>query len=348
MSNLRITLFSFALFTLAASCKKNSSSGGGNTQVAPTNLSVTAAVSPDSSGTVLFTSMANNAISYSYDFGDGNKKSTSNDTLTYKYSSIGTNTYTVMVTAYSASGLSAQKSIPVTINVASTYNYNTLFWSDEFSTDGAPDSTIWGYDIGNNNGWGNSELEYYTSRPQNVIVQNGILKIYALKESYNGFNYTSTRMLTLNKFSFTYGRVDISAQLPASIGTWPALWMLGSNIGSVSWPACGEMDIMEQKGSQLNTIYGTLHFVGNNPGSTTVISNASTAFHKYSLQWSPTTISIYVDDVSYFTFANSGGTPFNLDFFFIFNIAMGGTFGGAVDPGFTKDSMMVDYVRVYH
>src|ERR1022692_4610321 len=119
MSNLRIPAFFLALFLFSASCKKATSSGGGNTQVAPTNLSVSAAVSPDSSGTVLFTSTANNATSYSYDFGDGNKKTTSKDTLTYKYSSIGTYTYTVTVIAYSVSGLSVQKSIPVTINVAS-------------------------------------------------------------------------------------------------------------------------------------------------------------------------------------------------------------------------------------
>jgi beta-glucanase (GH16 family) len=345
MSNLRIPAFFLALFLFSASCKKATSSDSGNSQ-APTNLSVSAAVSPDSSGTVLFTSTANNATSYSYDFGDGNSKTTSKDTLTYKYSSLGTNTYTVTVTAYSASGLSAQKSIPVTVNVASFYN--TLLWSDEFSTDGPPDSTKWGYDIGNNYGWGNSELEYYTSRPQNVIVQNGVLKIYALKESYNGYSYTSGRMNTLNKFSFTYGRVDISAQLPASIGTSPSLWMLGSNIASVGWPACGEIDLMNETGKGLNAIYGSLEYVGKDTGNTTLISNSSTAYHKYSLQWSPTTISIYVDDVSYFTFANSSGTPFNLDFFFIFNIAMGGAFGGAVDPGFTKDSMMVDYIRVYH
>ena len=131
-----------------------------------------------------------------------------------------------------------------------------LVWADEFNTKGAPDSTKWSYDIGTGDwGWGNNEKEYYTSRSENVSISKGMLKITALKENYNGSAYTSTRMLTRDKFQFTYGKVEVRAKLPAGVGTWPAIWMLGSNIKTVGWPNCGEIDIMEHKGCDLNKIY---------------------------------------------------------------------------------------------
>jgi hypothetical protein len=227
-----------------------------------------------------------------------------------------------------------------------------LFWAEEFDKDGAPNSATWSYDLGNgDNGWGNAEKEYYTSRPENVIVKDGILKITAQKESYNGFGYTSARMQTANKFSFTYGRVDIRAKLPTGGGTWPAIWMLGSNISTVGWPACGEIDIMEWKGNEPNKLYGTMHHPnhagGNADGGTTTITNASSEFHVYSVDWSATNIKMYVDGNLFYTFANNSSLPFNKDFFLILNVAMGGTFGGNIDPTFTSSSMEVDYIRVY-
>jgi beta-glucanase (GH16 family) len=127
--------------------------------------------------------------------------------------------------------------------------------------------------------------------------------------------------------------------------------MLGSDISSAGWPACGEIDIMEHKGSDLNKIYGTLHYPGrsggNADGNTKVISNATTEFHIYSLDWSATSIKIYVDGQLIHSVANSSGIPFNHDFFFIMNVAMGGTFAGSVDPAFTSATMEVDYIRVY-
>ena len=141
------------------------------------------------------------------------------------------------------------------------------------------------------------------------------------------------------------------AKLPASIGTWPAIWMLGNNISSVSWPACGEIDIMEQSGSQKNTIYGTLHYPTQvNPygdGATTTLLTASAGFHKYSSIWTPASVKLLVDDVVFYTLPNTGALPFNQNFFIILNVAMGGNFGGTVDPGFTTDQMEIDYVRVY-
>jgi beta-glucanase (GH16 family) len=178
------------------------------------------------------------------------------------------------------------------------------------------------------------------------------LQIKAIKETFNGGTYTSARLLSKNKFSFKYGRVEVSAKLPAGVGTWPAIWMLGNNINTAPWPACGEIDIMEHLGRDLNKIYGTLHYPGRSgstaDGSTKVISNATTAFHKYSLEWSAASIKISVDDQLIHMVPNSAALPFNQEFFFILNVAMGGNFGGPVDPAFTSAAMEIDYIRVYN
>jgi beta-glucanase (GH16 family) len=335
-----ITVISISLLSLF-SCKKDSDNTGNNS--APTNLTVAATVSTDSSGNVSFVASATNATSYEYDYGDGTYQTVASGTITYKYGASGT--YTVNVIATNASGQTISKSTQVTVKVVTS-----VFWSEEFNTDGSPNPSKWGYDLGAG-GWGNNELQYYTARPENAIVQGGVLKIKLIKESYNGSNYTSARLISKNKFAFTYGRVDIMAKLPAGGGTWPALWMLGSDISTNTWPACGEIDIMEHKGNDLNKIFGTLHYPGhsggNGNGANTIIANATTQFHKYSLDWSAAAIKIYVDDVLYHTVANSNAIPFNHDFFFILNVAMGGDFGGTVDPAFTSATMEVDYIRVY-
>lgn len=322
-------------------CSKNNSSA--NTSAAPTNLTVNAVATTDSSGNVSFTAKANNAVSYDFDFGNGSIQTVPSGTVTYKYPQSGT--YTVNVIARSSSGQTISANTQVTIAVKMS-----LYWSDEFNTDGAPDASKWSYNTGAG-GWGNNELEYYTNRPDNVIVQGGMLKITAKAESYMGSNYTSARILTQGKFDFTYGHVDIRAMLPAGVGTWPALWMLGSNINSVPWPGCGEIDIMEQKGSQPGTIYGTLHYPGhsgaNGNSANTTVANTTTQFHIYSVDWTPAYVKLSVDSVVYQTVANNSSLPFNLNFFFIMNVAMGGDFTGPVDPNFTSATMQVDYIRVY-
>lgn len=228
-------------------------------------------------------------------------------------------------------------------------DYNNLVWSDEFDVDGAPDPTKWTYDLGTgDNGWGNGEAQTYTNDAENVIVANGSLVITAKAE---GTGYTSTRLKSEDLFEFTYGRVEVRAKVPSAEGTWPAIWMLGEDYQTNFWPGCGEIDIMEHTGNNLNTILGTLHYPGNSGGnangSETTVETATTEFHNYTVDWSPSAIRILVDDNLYFTFANTGSTPFNNDFFLILNVAMGGTLGGAIDPAFVEDSMEIDYVRVY-
>lgn len=346
-ANNMITLL-LSLFVLNG-CTKNSANDG-IVKGAPANLTVTAQVKTDGSGNVDFTATADNAVAYVYEFGNGEVLSSANGKATYQYKTNGTNSYKVTVTARSQQNVSAQKTIQILVSVN---NGSTApFWSDEFDKDGAPDASKWGYDLGNGSGgWGNNELEYYTDRSQNVIVQGGVLKINAIKENYNGSAYTSARLLSKGKFAFTYGRVEVRAKLPAGAGTWPAVWMLGDNIGSAGWPNCGEIDIMEHRGSELNKIFGTLHYPGrsgaNADGSTRVIDNATTAFHVYSMEWNAASINIYVDGQLYHTVTNSANIPFNHDFFLLMNLAMGGNFGGPVDPAFTSATMEVDYIRVY-
>ncbi len=336
----------FAFFSLFNSgCSKKDSTP---VKVAPTNLVVSAVVSATGNGKVDFTASATNAVTFTYDFADGETATTTLSNYSHTYKTVGTNTYKVTVTAKSGDGLTLQKSIDVTVLVKPPFS--TLVWSEEFNTDGAPDPAKWGYDLGAG-GWGNSELEYYTNRPDNAIVDGGVLKIKALKENYLGSAYTSARLLSKDKFDFKYGKVEARAKIPAGVGTWPAIWMLGSNISTAGWPACGEIDIMEHVGKNLNTIYGTLHYPGHSGGSangaTTVIPTATTDFHIYGLEWTETSIKILVDGVVFHTVPNNSTVPFNQNFFFILNVAMGGNFGGPMDASITSAVMEVDYVRVY-
>ena len=326
---------------IVASCSKGKNSTNNN--IPPTNLTLTAVVSTDNSGNVSFTAAATNAVSYDYDYGNGVFATVASGVVTYKYPTSGT--YTVKVVAKSASGQTLSQTTQVVVNVALS-----LIWSEEFDVAGAPNPAKWGYDLGAG-GWGNNEVQNYTNRADNAVVSNGTLKITAKAETYNGSAYTSARLLSKDKFSFKYGKVEVRAKLPTGVGTWPAIWMLGNNISTVGWPACGEIDIMEHLGRDLNKIFATLHHPGhsgaNGDGSTVVIPTATTEFHKYSLEWTAAIIKISVDDVPFYSFTNNPGLPFNQNFFIILNIAMGGNFGGPVDPAFTSATMEIDYVRVY-
>jgi beta-glucanase (GH16 family) len=233
-----------------------------------------------------------------------------------------------------------------------------LAWSDEFNGN-TVNQANWTFDIGNNNGWGNQELEYYTQSPNNAFVSGGNLIIEARQESNNGFNYSSARLKTEGIQQFTYGRIDIRAKLPVAHGMWPALWMLGSNIGSVPWPGCGETDIMELVGSNPNRVTGSMHWQNSDGSEGTYNNNYflssgdySQQFHVFSLLWQHDTVQFFVDDSLYVNGSinnvTNGTYPFNLPFFFIFNVAVGGDFPGPPDNTTVfPQRMFVDYVRVF-
>ncbi len=230
------------------------------------------------------------------------------------------------------------------------YTYNNLVWEDDFNTDGTPDATKWTNDLGAG-GWGNGEEQTYTNNVENAKVEGGSLKITAKSDGSGG--YTSARLKSQGLYNFTYGRVEVKAKLPASQGTWPAIWMLGSNQPVVGWPQSGEIDIMEQTGDDKNTVLGTCHWFdvpSNAPasyGTNTAVTNASSEFHLYTVEWTDVSVKIYLDDVMYYELANNSTLPFNSDFFLILNVAMGGTLGGTIDPAFSEDTMEIDYVKVY-
>jgi len=241
-------------------------------------------------------------------------------------------------------------------NAPSSYDGMNLVWSDEF-TDKTTNSSNWSYDTGGS-GWGNNELEYYTNSSKNAYTTGGYLVIEARKETMGSNNYTSARMISKDKRTFTYGRIDFRAKLPKGQGIWPALWMLGNNIGTSPWPACGEIDIMELLGNNPKTVYGTLHWGAAGGASTHIGGNStlssetfSDKFHVFSLKWSASQLSFLIDDVTYFTAAKSqinGDYPFDKPFFFIMNVAVGGNWpGNPDDTTVFPQRMIVDYVRVF-
>tara|TARA_R110001583_G_scaffold44521_1_gene141180 strand:+ start:13795 stop:14874 length:1080 start_codon:yes stop_codon:yes gene_type:complete len=303
----------------------------------------------DGSGIVTFNFSAQNAALYKINLGNGEIIETASNTYTYTYVGAGINTYAVLISAYNA-----DKFITTTLTIKVKIN-SGLVWSDEFNTPGSPDASKWGYDIGRgDNGWGNGESQYYTNRSENVIIEDGMLKITAKKENYEGAEYTSTRMLTEGKFDFTYGKVEVRAKLPIGEGTWPAIWMLGSNIRTVGWPACGEIDIMEHWGHNQGNVQSALHtpssFGSTENHGAQYLADVSTKFHVYSLEWTPNEMIFTVDDVEHYRYnpstKNSSTWPFDAKQFLILNVAMGGSWF-SIDPNFVSSTLEVDYVRVY-
>lgn len=234
-----------------------------------------------------------------------------------------------------------------------------LIWSDEFDKGTRPDTTKWVYNIGTgSNGWGNNEAQYYTGDSTNARIENGTLIIEARKESKGGKNYTSARMITQGKASWTYGRIEVRAKLPKGVGTWPAIWMLGDNINTVNWPACGEIDIMEHVGKEQDMILWSTHSklnnwsLGTQKTNKATIEGVSTAFHVYKIEWSKDYIQFFVDDKLYYTSPNEGkGSdyyPFTAPQFLLLNLAIGGNLGGpTINDAIFPCRMEVDYVRVY-
>ena len=247
--------------------------------------------------------------------------------------------------------------------------YTDLVWADEFDTNGAIDAAKWHHQtqLPEGGSWYNGEVQHYTNRIENSSVNNGFLDITAIKESFTDQGqtkqYTSARLNS--KFAFTYGRVDVRAKLPFGDGTWPAIWTLGKNInedggfwdsqyGTVGWPACGELDIMEHGLHPTNQVSVAIH-TPSSYGSTVntsiqPLADVANDFHVYSMNWSPDQITFLIDGVGFYTYnpavKNDDTWPFYLEQYLLLNIAMGGN-GGAIDSNFSQSSMVIDYVRVY-
>lgn len=235
---------------------------------------------------------------------------------------------------------------------------DTLLWSDEF--DGTSvNLDNWTFETGSH-GWGNNELQNYTYG-DNAQIRNGKLIITAKKvnDSKVPGSYTSTRMISWGKKEFTYGRIEVRAKLPAGKGIWPAIWMLGANLNEVSWPACGEIDIMEYVGYQPDVVHATVHtaagFGSNGDGSSKRLETAEEEFHVYGLIWNQSSLTFYIDSPENVTHVyapavkNASNWPFDKPHFFILNVAVGGNWGGAqgIDNAIFPQTMEVDYVRVY-
>ncbi|MBN1412137.1 MAG: family 16 glycosylhydrolase [Spirochaetales bacterium] len=235
-----------------------------------------------------------------------------------------------------------------------------LVWSDEFDNTGLPDPKKWSFEV-KGPGWVNNEKQNYTDRLENAGVKDGILSINALKDNYQGFPYSSARIITRGKGDWLYARVEVRAKLPKGRGTWPAIWMYPTDdmCYGGGWPDSGEIDIMEHVGYEQGRVHASTHcnkyyFKTNNQKTAIInVPDCSEVFHVYSVERYPDRIDIYLDDQKYFTYRNPGKDwtywPFDKPFFLILNVAIGGDWGGigGIDENMFPVSMEVDYVRVY-
>lgn len=345
-----------------------------DTLVRPTDLELTVTVvgadatNPhgDGSGQIELRVTATDAVRYRFRVDDVSIESPSGE-ADYTLQSEGVVEHTITATAVASSGLDASVTQTVTV-YQPLETYPTLVWADEFDGSGSPNPAKWHHQVipPLEDGWFNNEEQHYTDRTDNSHVSDGTLKITALREDYETHGttlpYTSARLNS--KFAFTYGRVEVRARLPSEGGTWPAIWTLGANVdevgnyfgdeyGSVGWPACGEIDIMEQKGDDKDRTLAYFHW-GNtqtsayeSEGSTTDNPDATTDFHVYSLYWSDKSMQVYVDDELVHELANTESRPFDNPHYLLLNIAMGGNLGGEIPESFERAALEIDYVRVY-
>jgi len=337
----------------------------------PSNLSLEVTLAGDGSGLAAIQAVATNATVYQLFVNGVTDPVETNTSGAFQYRFLRSGIYTVEVRAFGSSGkfIKETREVLVSLDDGITLDkgYSTslvqagykLLWKDEF--DGSSvNLSNWKFEIGNgcpnNCGWGNNEKEYY--RKENTSVGGGVLKIEARSESFQGFPYTSSRLISERLQSFKYGRVDIRALLPKGQGLWPALWMLGSNIGTVGWPACGEIDIMELIGGQGkdNTIYGTIHWDNNGEyakiGGSSSLSGGTFAdeYHVFTLLWDETSMKWLINDREYYSVSikEDSMSEFHQQFFFILNVAVGGNWPGSPDhTTLFPQSMKVDYVRVF-
>ena len=367
MSYLRLLLFVLFSSFFFSGCGDQESEAP---IILPTNLTVQVEINPDASGKVTVTATADKANYYVIYFGESSTETglkTNDGKATYTYTSSGSFTVRAQAHVTQSDFITSSKVIEIQLGSSPiipstgatsplTYAGKTLVWQDEFNGT-ALNAANWKFETGTGtNGWGNNELQYY--REENTQVDNGYLIITAKKESFQGSNYTSSRIVTSGKKSFKYGRIDIRAALPEGQGIWPALWMLGSNFSTAGWPQCGEIDIMEMVGGsgREKTVLGTAHwdnsgtpasFSGNKSLSSGKLGDE---FHVYSIAWTSSSSIWYLDHVQYhiIDITPAGLSEFQKEFFFIFNLAVGGALPGSPD-GTTvfPQQLIVDYVRVF-
>ncbi len=380
LNKMKETLVRLPLFFLLIGCENDKiSTTDSEESTVPTDLTLDISLQGwgqsnphgNGSGVAQFKATATNASRFDFRVDNGTVLKSSSGELGYTFSKEGTHPYKVKAIAYSDTDLSDSISKVINVRVAPPTKYGmTQVWEDEFDYNSEIDVNKWHYQVipilDNNTNWANGEVQHYTDRKANSYVSEGTLKIVAKKENYTfrgvTKNYTSARLNS--KFVFKYGRVDIRAKLPAEAGTWPAFWTLGTNInevgnyhgstyGGVGWPRCGEIDIMEQRGDDKNTLIGHLHWgntddgVYDNDGGTKTIQNASTSFNLYSLIWNKDEIKILFNDEVFYQHPNTTKMPYDNQHYVLFNIAMGGTLGGAIPHNFTQSVMEVDYIRIY-
>lgn len=235
-----------------------------------------------------------------------------------------------------------------------------LVWSDEFNYNGLPDATKWNYNVGTGDwGWGNNELQYYTKDSLgNARVGDGVLTIELKKQAIEDKKYSSARLVTKGKGDWIYGRIDVRAKLPQGLGTWPAIWMLGS-ASPLKWPDDGEIDIMEHVGYNPGIVHATVHtksfnhIIGNQKTNTIAVPDFDTQFHVYSVIWNRDSVNILIDNKSYYSFTNRGtgkdAWPFDAPMHLLLNLAFGGNWGGkeGINEAILPAKMEIDYVRVF-
>ncbi|MFW5725023.1 MAG: glycoside hydrolase family 16 protein [Bacteroidota bacterium] len=357
--------FFIPLLLLAFGCNDEEISNPGD----PSDLDVNIEIQDHT--TVFIQATAQNTIEYQFRLGNATDPTETNTSGIFEHTYDQPGNYTIDIRAYGSSGRFLREEVQFTITIPDsdvnidqgyttplTYDGWDLVWHDEFEGNSI-NTDYWVFESGdgcpNLCGWGNNEWQYY--RQQNAWVGDGVLTIEARQENFGGSQYTSTRMKTQGKKSFQYGRVDIRALLPKGQGIWPALWMLGDNISSVGWPACGEIDIMEMIGGsgREKTVHGTLHWDTNGHaytgGSYSLPSGTfADEYHVFSIIWDETSIRWFVNDNQYHAIdiTPSHMSEFHNEFFFIFNIAVGGNWPGYPDETtIFPQQMRVDYIRMF-
>ena len=235
-------------------------------------------------------------------------------------------------------------------------NYK-LLWEDQFDKDGMPNPEIWTIETGGH-GFGNGEQQFYTNHSKNIFVKDGTLNIVANKEKHENREYTSAKLTTEGIKTIQHGRIEIVAKVPSGGGTWPAIWLLGEQFRRVSWPLCGEIDLMEHVGHNPNVIHFSLHSKTNyfhkNNQPTIVVKqkNIVNQFHEYAMDWHEDEITFYLDGKKQKTFNKSKDStteqwPFNQGFYLIINLALGGAWGGQIDETIFPVIFQIKSVKIY-